>query len=255
MKFIKFLVFLLPFAMLVSCKKDKPVAEKPDLGYDYYPDQLGRYVIYDCDSTVYQQIYDSTKIYKFQIKEVIDSLFTDNQGRPALRISRYKKLISIYSGFTLPNTSIILNTDTVLFTDSFKIQDVWWANKTTTTAEVVEENNRYTKLIFPVEENKTWNGNANNTLGPWDYEYINMDEPLTLGTLSFDKTCHVNQFNSQGIVIYKKIYDEKYARGVGMIYKEITDYTWKVNGSQIALIGQIDYGLHYKMTAIQYGTE
>jgi hypothetical protein len=27
------------------------------------------------------------------------------------------------------------------------------------------------EIIFPVKEDATWNGNANNTLGEWEYEY------------------------------------------------------------------------------------
>jgi hypothetical protein len=237
---MKRIFFILPvFIFLLSCKKDPP-AEPIDLGYDYYPDHLGRFVVYDCDSIVYVDIGNDTQNYKFQVKEIIDSLFTDNEGRPALRISRYKKMIQ-------NDTVIISNPQWVL-------QDVWWANKTATTAEVVEENYRYIKLIFPVEVDDTWNGNSANTLGGWDYQYTSVDEPLTLGSLQFDKTLTVLQYYSGGIPIYYKKYQEKYARGVGLIEKEITDYTWDQNANG-PIIGSIKYGLKYKMTAIQYGTE
>jgi hypothetical protein len=235
----KILLFSSLFFLFLSCKKDKEVP-KPDFGYNYFPAYVGRYAIYDCDSVVYPQITDSVDIFKFQIKEKIDCVFTDNEGREAFRISRYKKLLQ-------KNDSIYVN-------PQWKIQDVWWMNKTTTTAEVVEENNRYIKLSFPVQEGKTWNGNAQNTLGGAEYEYIYVDEPMTSGAYSFDSTLHVNQYDSKFIVLYKKKYDEKYAKNAGMIWKEITDYTWKqLNGN--ILFGQIDYGFYYKMQLIDYGTE
>ena len=234
---------ILLFASLVfflfSCKKDEPVTPI-DLGYNYYPDHLGRYVIYDCDSIVYVDLGDDTLDYKFQIKEKIDSFFIDNEGRPALRIARYKKMIQ--------------NDSVIIANPQWVLQDIWWANKTTTNVQVVEENVRFVKLVFPVELDKTWNGNAHNTLSGWDYEYTSVDDPLTLGTLQFDRTLTVKQYNSGAIPLYYKNYTEKYAKGVGMIYKEMTDYTWEQDTFG-PIIGNIKFGLKYKMTAIQYGTE
>lgn len=225
---------------LFACKKDDKVTIV-DLGYDYYPDNLGYFKIYECDSLVYHDAPTSDTIeYFFQIKEKIDSLLIDNQGRRQLRISRYKKLIRI-------NNFFILN-------PTFTLQDVWWANKTETTVEVVEENERFVKLAFPVQLNKTWNGNAYNTNPKLDYNYISIDEPLTLGTLTFAKALTVKQLYSEATILYYKKYQEKYARSVGMVYKDILDYTWKqnINGVQI---GQIQYGLYYKMQLIQSGIE
>jgi hypothetical protein len=235
-------LFLFSFLVILvaSCKKDDVVAEEIDFGYDYYPGDVGRYVVYNCDSTVWVDLGQDTEFYKFQIKEIIDSAFSDNQGRPALRIARYKKWIKY------DDTTVTVDTS------AWYLQDIWWANKTTTTAEVVEENNRYIKLSFPVVEDNTWNGNSQNTMSAWDYEYTAVDVPYTIGTLSFPQTLHVKQYNSAGNPLFYKNYFEKYARGVGMIYKEITDYTWEQNNGTI-LTGTISVGLKYKMQAIQYG--
>lgn len=236
-----FLIIIIPLAMLfVSCSEDEPV-EPSDLGYDYFPDHMGRFVVYDCDSIVHQDIGNAIDTFKFYIKEKIDSFFTDNQGRPAIRITRYKKLFKA---------------DSVTYTNpQWVIQDIWWANKTSTTAEVVEENVRYVKLVFKVSEGKVWNGNAQNTLGEQDYEYTSVDVPHTIGALNFPQSLTVLQYSSGSIPIYYKKYQERYARGVGMIEKEITDYTWEVSGTGSPIIGQIKLGLSYKMKAIQYGTE
>lgn len=222
-----------------GCKKDNPVEPK-DIGYDYFPTQLGHFVTYSCDSLVFPDIGTNTETYKFKIKEVIDSTFTDNSGRLSIRIARYKKWIQY---------------DTIPVTDTtWHLQDIWWANRTNTTAEVVEENVRFVKLAFPVEIYKIWNGNAQNSLGATDYEYTSVDEPLTLSGLSYEKTINVNQSNDINNPLFYRKDDEKYAKGVGLIYRENKDYTWEQDNGTI-LVGTIKYGLWYKMTAIAHGVE
>ena len=237
----KLLAIFLAIGLFYSCKKDKPV-QLPDFGYDYYPDQLGRFVIYYCDSIVYHDApLSDTQTFKFQIKEKIDSIYTDNQGRPTLRISRYKKLQQV-------NDSVYPSNQ------SWTLQDVWWANKTSSDAEVVEENIRFVKLVFPIEINKTWNGNAQNTNGTWNYTYTEVDVPKTVSSIPFEKTLHVKQYDSGNNHLVNKQYDETYARNAGLILKEITDYTWKQDATGV-LIGKIQYGLYYKMQAFTYGVE
>jgi hypothetical protein len=235
----KYLFIFVIVSLLFSCKKDEPIVLQ-DVGYDYFPTGLGHFVTYACDSIVFPDIGTNTETYKFKIKEVIDSAFTDNSGRPAVRIARYKKWVQY---------------DTLPVTDTtWHLQDIWWANLTNTTAEVVEENTRFIKLAFPVELNKVWDGNAQNSLGKTDYEYTSVDEPLNLGGTNYEKTLNVNQSNDINNLLYYKKDDEKYAKGVGMIFKELKDYTWEQDNGNI-LVGTIKYGLWYKMTAIAHGTE
>ncbi len=232
---------LLPFivAAFFSCKKDEAVVLN-DVGYDYFPANLGHYVTYACDSIVFPDIGTNSQTYKFKIKEIIDSSFTDNSGRPAIRIARYKKWVQY---------------DTLAVSDTtWHLQDIWWANITNTTAEVVEENVRFVKLAFPVELYKVWDGNAQNSLGKTDYEYTSIDEPLTLNGISYEKTLNVNQNNDINNPLFYKKDDEKYAKGVGMIFKEQKDYTWEQDNGNI-LVGTIKYGVWYKMAAIEFGTE
>src|ERR1051326_1610852 len=67
--------------LIPSCKKDAPA---PDLGYGYAPINVGHWVIYQIDSTAEDDQTVGRKTYQFQIKEVIESIFTDNQGRPTI---------------------------------------------------------------------------------------------------------------------------------------------------------------------------
>ncbi len=229
-----YIVCVFSVFLLLACTK-KQNEEAPDIGSDYFPGTKGSYIVYDVDSTAYTALPVDTIHAKFLIKEMIDSVFADNQGRPTLKIVRYKKTYSP----TIPYSQM-----------SWEIQDVWAANKTVSTAEVVEENTRFIKLIFPVKSGKTWNGNAQNTIGEWNYKYENVDEALTINNLSFDKTLVVNQKYYPTLISYQR-YTEKYAKGVGMIYREITDV--KSNTITMApILSRIEEGIVYKMNVIDY---
>ncbi len=189
---------------LFSCKKDVSTI---DMGYNYFPDQVGRYVIYDVDSTYYDDFFTPTKVtnYKFQIKEKIQSVFTDNQNRPTLRLERYVK----HYDSIVPYSAM-----------SWTLRDVWMENKTTTTAEKVEENVRFVRLIFPVIKNKTWNANAQNTNDERDFSYEFVDVPLSIGNNSFGMVLETLYDDGGGILTSREYRTEKYARGVGLIYHQ-----------------------------------
>ncbi len=228
---------LITSLLFFSCTK-KQAGESPDVGSDYFPVKVGNYIEYDVDSVAYTPLPLDTIEKKYRIKEVIDSIYTDNEGRPAIRLVRYKKNYSP----TVPYSQM-----------NWNIQDVWMANKTASTVEVAEENTRYIKLTFPVKSGNTWNGNAQNTLGEWNYKYENVGEALSLNGLNFEKTLKVNQKNYVTLISYQK-YFEKYARGVGLVYKEITDV--KSNTITSApILNRIEEGVVYKMTVVAYHVE
>ena len=217
--------------ILVSCKKDDPV--KIDVGHSYFPVEIGSWIIYDVDSTVWND-FDVPSVvtnYQYQIKEVIESAFIDDEGREALRWERYKR-------------------DTV--TDPWVIKDVWIANKTVSTAEKVEENERFIKLIFPVRLAKIWDGNAANTMDEWDYQYTEVDAPKTIGGLSFDSTLTVAQQDFNTWVTYD-FFEEYYAKNVGMVYKK--GLHWEKGDANFNW--DVDYkaGYEYTMTINSYSNQ
>jgi hypothetical protein len=229
------LLFIILASLFLSCKKKQDNAAAPDLGYDYYPGTVGSYIEYDVDSIAYRPLTLDTVEAKFHIKEVIEEEFTDNQNRPALRIVRYKKNYSA----TIPYSQM-----------SWTLQDVWLANKTRTTAEVVEENVRFVKLIFPVTEDGSWNGNAQNTIGEWEYKYSGFGQSATYNSLTFGECVLVTQKKSASLLSYQN-YVEKYAKGVGMVYKEIIDVKSQHNIG-IPILNRIEEGIIYKQTIVDY---
>jgi len=119
------------------------------------------------------------------------------------------------------------------------LKDVWYSNITQTTAEKVEENVRFTKMIFPVSENKTWDGNANNTIGKWSYQYDSLHLPRTYNSLDFDSTVLVSQIDNVNPFQRQQAY-EVYAKYVGLVRKSYINID---NGD----------GEELELTVINYG--
>lgn len=206
MKQIAFILFIsiVLACGISSCKKDG--VTEPDLGYNYFPNQVGKYVTYDVDSFYYR---NSTTIdtFKFQLKEKIQSIYSDNQNRPTIRLERYVK----YYNPAIPYSAM-----------PWILRNVWAENRTATTAEKVEENTRFIKLNFPVKKSKTWNGNVQNTNGAMDYTYSFVDASRTIVGNTFDSTLQVEQQNYLDLIT-QKYYIEQYAKNVGLVYKKVID--------------------------------
>jgi hypothetical protein len=177
-----------------SCKKEQDLSAI-DLGYDYFPVQVGSFVEYKVDSTYYGITVEE---YSYYVREVITEEFLDNTGQNVFRIERSLKHFS---------------------SQPWILMDAWTQKRTTTVGERVEENIRYVKMEFPVEEGGTWKGNVYNTLGDWDYKYVNVDQPVDLGLLEFENSVTVEQRNVSNLV-EEQVFKEIYAKGVGLVYKK-----------------------------------
>jgi hypothetical protein len=239
--------FLLLLSAFFSCKKDQQ-EEIVDMGYSYFPQEAGNYIIYDVDSFYYNDFTKHIDTFKFQLKEKIESIFQDNENRPTMRIERY---VRFYNP-NIPYPSI-----------PWKLRNVWTANRTVSTAERVEENIRFTKLIFPVTTRSSWNGNAQNTLEPLSYSYLFADLPRTIGKTKFDSVLQVNQRDELNL-ISKKFYIEKYARHVGLVHKHVIDVESQPDGVPDSLLpdwiatpimDRVDKGVQYILTINSYGHE
>jgi hypothetical protein len=132
------------------------------------------------------------------------------------------------------------------------VKEVWMVNATNSSIQVVDANVRYTKLIFPLQEKASWNGNANNTMPEWDYfyDYINKKEILN-GNL-FEKVLLVKQKDYRTLISYE-YYVEKYAEGVGLISREIKDLLSNSIIANKPVEDRIERGIIYKQTLVTYG--
>ncbi len=75
--------------ILASCKKDdEPVVV--DLGYDYFPNQVGTYIIYEVDSTGFG--IDGEVHLEYQVMEVLAEEFVDGENQLAIKVERFTRI-------------------------------------------------------------------------------------------------------------------------------------------------------------------
>ena len=207
MKKIGMLLLFLPLLAIDSCKEDETIF-LPPVYFNYVPTNINHSIIYDVDSTFYADFDSSVHYYHFQVMEKVESTYTDSAGRPTQRIERYKR----------DNIS-----------SPWQIASVWNSTLTATRFERYEDNERYIRLGFPINELQTWNGNALNNIGPEEYSYDSFHVPLSIGSYNFDSSLTVIQFGDTSL-IHEKFGIEKYANHVGRVYKLYIDADKYVSG-------------------------
>lgn len=212
-----YLLLLLGCLGVLGCNKSEN-APKPDMALNYFPLKEAHVVIYNVDSTVYNNFNNTITNYLFQLKDTVTNKFTDAQGNETYRLERYKKTATQDWFFQKVITRKIVN------------------NR----AEEFIDNKRYVRLVFPPSLQSTWNGNVYNDLGEWRHEVKDLDVPLTIGTHQLDSTISIHQCNEVNL-IREDIYDETYAKNIGLVVKEVKAVDKNIS------TGVITKGFKYKM--------
>jgi hypothetical protein len=214
-------IFFLLFIIHFSCD---PVEYSEVKSYDeYFPIELKNEKKFLVTNIIHNSFGKDTSSYF--LKEIITESFIDLEGDTAYRIERYWK------------------TDT---TQSYNIKDVWVAKKSINSLQQIEENISYTKLIFPIDQNSFWNGNAFNNLGYQEYIVQSIHTAFTLNNLTFDSCITINQHYKSNLLQYENS-QEIYSLGLGLVYKEeiVTQIN---NGNQ----NDILQGSEYIQELIEY---
>jgi hypothetical protein len=206
-----YLLLIVIASFFMACENETGSLDS-DLGLDYFPLEVGKYINYQVDSTTYDNeglIVLSTTSF---VREEVVGMFLDNAADTSYRIHRFYK-----AGMN----------------DEWILTDVWTSSKNLTQAVRTEENLRFIKLVFPPKEGLSWNGNTHidplinieiagdpvQMFKNWDYQILNIDRPETIGLLQFDEVLTVQMADDEN-VIERRFAREKYARDVGLVFRE-----------------------------------
>ncbi len=222
------MLLLAGLTMLVSCGKESAEPDYEDAS-DYMALEPGKTILYQLDSIVKKPFNDTAFLtISYQAKDVVDAEITDNLGRSSWRVFRYLRPVN-----------------------STNEQD-WAPNMTYMITplrkgvEVIENNLRFQKLIFPIDQNTVWKGNTHiNTtpggpldyLDAWEYSYSAIgesfspfDTPIenTLTVLQADEALGVQNEKPEDpdLDAYRTYSVEVYAKNIGLIYKELRYWTY-----------------------------
>lgn len=185
-----------------------------EMGFEYYPLEVGQYHIYEVDSTTYnpegsgiEQL--SSKTF---VKEEIIDFSIDNVGDTIYVIERYEKKD---------------------LAAEWEIRDVWSTKVYDNRAEKTEENLKLIKMIFPLQEGLDFSatlfiddntsilvaGETIDAFKNWNSEIQQVGVAESIGTYSFDEVTTINYADDENL-IEKRFAQSKFAKGVGLVYSE-----------------------------------
>ena len=206
------------------------------MGKEYFPVQIGYYITYDVDSTVYDELTHIPKTYKYRIKEQITQAYTNDEGTLSYRLERFIKWYNSTKSYDqIP----------------WQIKDVWTITPYQTSIIKTEENIPYIKIIFPVKAHTQWDGNARNNLGTKIYTYEYTDTPETINNFYFTNTLKVKQYQYRSLIQYRNEV-EKYAQNVGLVYKEITSLESQNILPNVPVENRVEKGFIFKMYIVDW---
>lgn len=213
--------------LLICCNKTDtfPTAKITD----YTNLAVGKFVVYKLDSTVTLPFGVGFTVNSYLVKDSVDAIVTDNLNRPGYRIIRYT-WDSVGQQWNNSNTFLAILTGN--------------------TFEYIENNMRQVRLVSPITDNFSWQGNSYAGASPfnfvsnddnfltWTFSYTNVGLPFQVGNQRFDTTITVVQYDStnnkpfytNSISNYSKGY-EVYAKGVGKIFQDL--FSWEYQTSYV----------------------
>ncbi len=206
-----------------SCTKqiEQPRAD------DYFPLEIGKYIVYDVDSTTYDDYSKTTYHNNYQMRyEVVDT-FRDNEGRLSYAIDVLQRKTS---------------------NDTFVGRDVIHVTKTNGRLEWTQTNAKIIKMIIPIDNSTpSWDGMTyiepreeamyeyNTSVFPWDFKYSKIRETFDPGNNFFENTVTVTGIDEQtnqpddSVYADRNFYQEVYAKGYGLVYRERIFWVYNVD--------------------------
>ena len=133
----------------------------------------------------------------------------------------------------------------------------FFIHKDETQFRKTENGLEFIKMVFPVRKNKSWDGN--NRIAPkteliingesllpfvdeWNYGYDYLDQQETVGTIFYDKVCKVTEVDNEH-ALEKRYSTIKYAKGIGMIFKEQWILDTQIFDSSVPFVDKAQKGM------------
>ena len=223
--FIPLVAFLLlNVTLFTSCKKNDEDLSGMAQGNLFFPLQVGKYILYDVDSIYWNDSLKAEIHRRCQMRyDVVDSFYNDDD--------QVSYVINVLSRPT--------------DADTFLPNDVIYVTPTSHNVIVTQHNLKFIKMIFPVANGTSWDGNALIPLSDsdyvqfasdkWAYTYTQFDEPYYPGNTVYEHTVTVNEIDDQisdpdmdsTVYASRNFSKEVYAYNVGLVYRERIYWTFE----------------------------
>lgn len=229
---------ILVFFLLPGCQSQDILPKTT--GTEYFPIRVNAYWEYDVVETSIAQVGgQTTSFYELRVS-VSDSVLVS--GRISHIMQRSKRVDA-----SSPWTAL----------------DTWSVQLTAFQAIQQEGNLPFVKLLFPLSEGKSWNGNALNNLGGPDvcvdgslhcdnYLVTDLAKPFEASGISYENSVTIVENNNDDPIVMKDVRTAVYVKSIGLVQRESTLYSYCTIGD---CIGKkiVENGTIYKQTLKAYG--
>jgi hypothetical protein len=188
--------------VVVSCDKSYVTPDPVARGLNFYPLEVGDYRIYNVKDIKYQ--HNEPTELNFQMREWVVDSFMDQTNTLTYKIIRSIR----------PNAESQWEDDSVMT-----------VTKNHTMVTLTKDNTKYIKMVFPVEEGKTWEADAFNTRYDANgdreiYKYSDIDKLFSVDGHEFTNTVTITILPP--VISETTTLDDRkevYARDSGMVYR------------------------------------
>ncbi len=205
-----------------SCTKNETITSS-SLGYSYFPLDSGWVKIYAVDSIAFDDNNQSVDTFHFLLKERFLGKIIGIEGESYREIER----------------SVQTDTNNI-----WEPRNSYFVSKTNNNIQFFDENIRVVKLVFPIGNVLSWNGNQYNNLGRKTFFLQNINKPFNNGDTTFGNCITVQEAlanNAIEEILVKSIYQD----GIGLV-----DATNNYVNTQIA--GKSGYKVRQKLISFKY---
>ncbi len=206
-------------AFFFACSKNETEIGVKN-GLDYFPLQIGKYKIFQIDSVAYHPLPGGqikVDSFRFQLKETIADTFTDNAGVVNYRIERLKRPTDSLPWTFDGISAAAVTRDVALRTDNnltfikvpltFITKTSWSGDILIDSLVILEVAGENIELI----SKKRWN---------WQSDVESYGKPEQVGAVAFPDVATVLSQTDSTILTEKRYWLEKYAKNVGLVYKQ-----------------------------------
>jgi len=211
----KLILLLFAILCIFACKEETLTPKEVQVGYDYYPLEVGKFLTYQVDSIIFDTVglevfVDTSTI---MVREAVVDSYEGEQGQQIFAIERSERKED---------------------SEEWAIKDVYSTYRTDLKAVRTEENLNFVKMIFPVSRGKNWEGVGFNKdkrviiagesiemFKNWESVITKVGEPLLIGSFAFDDVTTIEVARDTNAIELRSGY-EQYAKGIGLIYRELS---------------------------------
>jgi hypothetical protein len=197
--------FLTIVSLILALSQCREIEEPGSIGVEYYPLNTGFEWIYQIDSTYHESFSGESFLIQFQRKNKIIGTRLDPAGRLVYEIEQSDRKDS---------------------QDTWKYKETYFAHKDRVMVEENKRNIKTVPIIFPVKQNKVWDGNQLNNKGRHAFVYKKVGFSYIIDKTTYPETFMVEQIDDS--TFFDQFRDlEYYGKNVGLLCKEHINITTK----------------------------